>query len=247
MLDAGRLAALRARAVAHRGRIGDDPEQALSSLQRLPRWVRGVEVDVRISADGVPVLMHDPSVDRTTDGHGDVADLHLEEIAALTLLPAERVPTLAAYLAACADRGVEDVYLHLKVTSKAAVAAVVADLRAANMVARSVLLFRQVDKARRAHALEPGLRVGLLGTTSDGLDVRLRLALEGVVSLLLTPRGDERYLAQRDVVAAARAAGVRVGASTLRGPGAHRAALQDGCDVIITDALHLLGGADAPA
>lgn len=245
MLDAARLALLRPRAVAHRGRCLGDPEQALSSLQRLPSWVRGVEVDVRLSADGVPVLMHDARVDRTTDGHGEVAGLRADEIAALTLWPAERVPTLAAYLGACAQRDMADVYLHLKVTTEAAVAAVAADVRATGMAARTVLLFRQAKKARRARAVAPEVRLGLLGTTRDTLDERLRLAQQGGVWLLLAPRGDERYLAQRDVVAAVRAAGVRVGASTLRGSCAHRAAVDDGCDVIISDSLHALDGTDA--
>ncbi len=242
MLDAEQLAALRPRVVAHRGRHAGYPEQTLSSLARLPGWVRAVEVDVRLSADGVPVLMHDAHVDRTTDGHGAVADLRADEIAGLTLLPAERVPTLATYLRACAARRVDVVYLHLKVTTRKAVEAVVADVRRHGMEARTVLLFRQVEKALRAQACAPELRLGLLGTTGENLDERLRLARAGTLWLLLMPRGDDRYLSHRDVVAAVRAAGVRAGASTLRGADAHQAALDDDCEVVITDSVHLIDG-----
>jgi len=239
------LQAARSRAVAHRGRLRGDPEQALSSLRRLPPWVSAVEVDVRVSADGVPVLMHDESVDRTTDGRGAVAGLRAAEIAALTLLPDERVPTLAAYLRACESRGVMGVYLHLKVGRPAAIEAVVAVVRDAGHAERCVLLFGCADRAREAHERTPELRLGLLSTTRRNLEGRVELAHAGVVWLLLTPRGDERYLAHRDVVAAARAAGVRTGASTLRRAPAHRAALEDGCEMLITDSVHRLDGADA--
>lgn len=237
------LEALRSRVVAHRGRLLGDPEQALSSLRRLPAWVRAVEVDVRISADGVPVLMHDEDVGRTTNGSGRVARLTSAQIAQLTGAGGERVPTLAAYLRACAERDLSDVYVHLKVSRSAVVEAVVTEVRAARMVERCVLLFRRADRASTTHGCYPEMRLGLLNTTDRNLDRRLRLARDGVVWALLTPRGDERYLDHRHVVHAARTAGVRVGASTLRGAAAHRAAHTDGCDVVITDSVHLLDAA----
>nr|WP_276608386.1 glycerophosphodiester phosphodiesterase family protein [Arthrobacter crystallopoietes] len=45
-----------------------------------------VEIDVRLTADGVPVLMPDDTVDRTTNGTGRVADLSLSEIKKLRLV-----------------------------------------------------------------------------------------------------------------------------------------------------------------
>lgn len=243
MLDAGSRAALRTRAVAHRGRQADDPEQAISSLRRLPAWVRAVEVDVRLSADDVPVLMHDKTVDRTTDGRGPVVGLRASELGALSVEPGAGVPTLAAYLEACARRGVDELLLHLKVAREEALAATVADVRAARAEARCVLLVRDVSTARRARLVAPDVRVGLLATTRANFAERLALARSGEVSLLLTPHGDLRYFAEREVIGEARAAGVRVGASTLRSEAAHRAALRDGCDVIVTDRVHALDAA----
>lgn len=40
----------------------------------------GVELDLEFSADGVPILMHDDTVERTTDGAGRLQDLTFEEI-----------------------------------------------------------------------------------------------------------------------------------------------------------------------
>lgn len=68
-----------------------------------------VELDVRTSRDGVPVLMHDADVARTTDGRGRVEDLTLADLRALHLregmggtsaLTERRIPTLAEALAA---------------------------------------------------------------------------------------------------------------------------------------------------
>jgi glycerophosphoryl diester phosphodiesterase len=71
-----------------------------------------IEVDVRISADGVPVVMHDPTVDRTTGGTGSVAGLTAGEISALDAgswfgpgFAGEPVPTFAQVLADLAARG----------------------------------------------------------------------------------------------------------------------------------------------
>jgi glycerophosphoryl diester phosphodiesterase len=66
-------------AVAHRG--GSGPENTLAAFHRaLAQGADVLEVDVRSSADGVPVLLHDETVDRTTDGYGAVADLTVAEL-----------------------------------------------------------------------------------------------------------------------------------------------------------------------
>lgn len=60
--------------IAHRGNSMHAPEDTMESLrQGMALGADGLEFDVRLSADGVPVLMHDPMLDRTTDGTGPVA------------------------------------------------------------------------------------------------------------------------------------------------------------------------------
>jgi glycerophosphoryl diester phosphodiesterase len=58
------------RRIAHRGRVDDWPENVIESISSALAETDGLEVDVRLSADGVPILMHDPDLDRTTDGTG---------------------------------------------------------------------------------------------------------------------------------------------------------------------------------
>jgi len=60
--------------IAHRGNSMHAPEDTLESLrQGLALGADGLEFDVRLSADGVPVVIHDATLDRTTDGTGPVA------------------------------------------------------------------------------------------------------------------------------------------------------------------------------
>jgi glycerophosphoryl diester phosphodiesterase len=69
------------RIIGHRGAAGEAPENTLSSFQRaLDDGAALVELDVHGTRDGAVVIIHDETVDRTTDGHGRVAELSLIEI-----------------------------------------------------------------------------------------------------------------------------------------------------------------------
>jgi glycerophosphoryl diester phosphodiesterase len=69
---------------AHRGGAALAPENTIAAFDRgLECGADGLEFDVQLSKDGVPVIMHDPTVDRTTNGTGAVADLTAAELAAL--------------------------------------------------------------------------------------------------------------------------------------------------------------------
>jgi glycerophosphoryl diester phosphodiesterase len=68
-------------AIGHRGCAGEAPENTLPSFERgLAAGAAILETDVHLTRDGVPVLLHDPEVDRVTDGSGSVCDLTLDEL-----------------------------------------------------------------------------------------------------------------------------------------------------------------------
>lgn len=70
--------------VAHRGDSSRAPENTLPAFRKALRaGVARLELDVRFTADDVPVLMHDATVDRTTNGSGDIASLPYSEVRAL--------------------------------------------------------------------------------------------------------------------------------------------------------------------
>ncbi|MDQ7840625.1 MAG: glycerophosphodiester phosphodiesterase family protein [bacterium] len=92
--------------VAHRGASGEAPENTLAAFRRaLEIGVDGVELDVHLTSDGEPVVIHDPMLDRTTDGLGLVRDQTLAAVRRLDAgrwfgerFAGERVPTLAEAL-----------------------------------------------------------------------------------------------------------------------------------------------------
>lgn len=98
--------------IAHRGASGDAPENTLAAFRlAMEQGADMIELDVQLSADGHLVVIHDPTVDRTTDGRGLVSDLTLEQIKALDagsgFSPAyagEKVPTLDEVLDWAASR-----------------------------------------------------------------------------------------------------------------------------------------------
>jgi len=70
--------------LGHRGTAGSAPENTLASFAlALEQGADILESDVHVTADGVPVLIHDPSVDRTTDGEGLVAELDFATLSRL--------------------------------------------------------------------------------------------------------------------------------------------------------------------
>lgn len=120
-----------------------------------------VEIDVRTARDGVLVLMHDETVDRTTDGRGAVADLTASDIARLRLrergggpgteLTGRRVPTFAEALAAVRGR------VLMNIDVKAAALDRVIDAVVAARATRAVILNVPIDvdpsTMRRARSL----------------------------------------------------------------------------------------------
>jgi glycerophosphoryl diester phosphodiesterase len=101
------------RVIAHRCGGARAPENTLAGLRLAARLgCRGVEFDVMLSADGVPVLIHDETLERTTDGRGPVAR---QSFAALRTLDAgighdaafrgEKLPSLNEALSLCAELG----------------------------------------------------------------------------------------------------------------------------------------------
>jgi glycerophosphoryl diester phosphodiesterase len=90
---------------AHRAAHDIYPENSMPAIERaIALGVDIIEIDIRLTKDGVPVLMHDESVDRTTNGKGSVKELTFAEIEKLYLKGTDgeatslRVPTLSEAL-----------------------------------------------------------------------------------------------------------------------------------------------------
>ncbi len=89
---------------AHRGVSVHHPENTLRAFRHaLAIGVDGIELDVHATADGIPVVIHDRDIERTTDGAGYVDEMPLARLATFDAGDGERVPTLAEVLALVGD------------------------------------------------------------------------------------------------------------------------------------------------
>ncbi len=92
--------------IAHRGVRSQAPENTLAAFKKArEEGILWIETDIKLTHDGVPVLMHDDTLDRTTSGKGPVADMHWAEMGKLDAgswfnpsFAEERVPLLAEAL-----------------------------------------------------------------------------------------------------------------------------------------------------
>ncbi|WP_298040257.1 glycerophosphodiester phosphodiesterase family protein [uncultured Microbacterium sp.] len=107
--------------IAHRGDSDEAPENTIPAFASTSAaGASHLELDIRLSADGIPMVIHDATVDRTTDGTGAVGEMTAHELRALDAgswfseeFRATRIPTLAEALAQAATQG-QDVLIEYK-------------------------------------------------------------------------------------------------------------------------------------
>ncbi len=244
------------RLFGHRGAAGVAPENTVPSFARARAdGVDVLELDVHATRDGEIVVLHDPTLERTTDGAGPVAALTFAELARLDaghrFSPdggwthpfrgqGVRVPRLAEIL-----RAFPDVPLNIEIKPEGAeiVAAVVAMARAAS--SRVVLAAEHdtIMQAIRAAApdLPTSLATGEVAAFIGALQSGERPSLPaGAVALQIPPTYGDVTLVSRETVAAAHALGAEVHVWTINDAGEARRLLDLGCDGIMTDVPRLI-------
>jgi glycerophosphoryl diester phosphodiesterase len=231
--------------VAHRGASSTHPENTLPSFAAaLDLGAPIVELDVRRSADGVAVVMHDPSVERTTDGAGFVHELTADTLARLNAGSPEHpagVPTLAEVLQLVSGRGA--VALEIKnipgepaydPDGEPIVEAALEGVERARFVGGVLVLSFNPRSIAAAKGIAPQIPTGFLTNElvppGDALAHVVEkghdLVLPGTRSLL--PLGEPFVRAAHD-------AGVRVGTWTADDPETVRMLLRWGVDAIASN------------
>jgi glycerophosphoryl diester phosphodiesterase len=152
--------------IAHRGCPSEAPENTLAGIRAaLALGVDGIEFDVHASADGVPVVIHDATLDRTTDGSGPVSALTFAQLRHLDAgrgfegaFAGERIPTLGQVLDLVAGRCLLAVEI-----KQQGIAGLVADLlRRADALSSSMVWSFDLATVAEARRLEPALPAVLL-------------------------------------------------------------------------------------
>lgn len=103
---------MKIRGLAHRGYPIKHPENTLSGFRAaIELGFTHIELDVHLTKDNVPVVIHDPTLNRTTNGTGAVKDLTLKELMSLDAGNGEFIPTLEEVLLLVKDRMLVDIEL----------------------------------------------------------------------------------------------------------------------------------------
>jgi len=149
----------------HRGAAGLEPENTLRSIRKaIDLGVDRVEVDVRVTRDGRLVVIHDETVDRTTNGHGYVKELTFNEIRKLDAGKGEKVPTLEEVLEI--TRGKVELQIELKVPEATDPTLRLIERESAE---EEVIITSFIhDLLRRVHEFNPKLRTGALFFNIEG-------------------------------------------------------------------------------
>ena len=232
--------------VAHRGAGKLAPENTLAAMRvGHAHGYRMVEFDVKLSGDGVPFLLHDDTLDRTTDGHGRADALTWSELSKLdaggwhsAAYAGEPLPTLSAIARWAIANGVA-CNIEIKPMpgrerdTGGAVALDAAALWRAASVPPLLSSFSE-EALAAARAAAPDLRRALLVERIPA-DRELRLSRLGCVAL----DADHRTL-DAGIVATAKASGYKVLTYTANDPQAVTRLAAWGVDAIITDAIDVI-------
>jgi glycerophosphoryl diester phosphodiesterase len=147
--------------IAHRGNMNSAPENTLAAFRHaIAMGCPAIEVDVQPNDERLPIVMHDPTVDRTTDGTGDVDEMTLEDLAMLdagswfSTNYSEKVPTLYDVLNLSDETlillHIKDNYLSTSLTS------LIALLQKLNLRKRLIIASEVSVQLQAVHAADPG-------------------------------------------------------------------------------------------
>ncbi|MGI5817179.1 MAG: glycerophosphodiester phosphodiesterase [Armatimonadota bacterium] len=151
---------------AHRGRSGVFPENTMAAFEAAVEvGADFMELDVRATVDGEIVCIHDATVDRTTDGSGEVAQMTLAEVQALdagrwigAAHAGEGVPLLREVLEVIAPRVVVDI----EIKQRGIAEQVAGIVREAGALRRASVISFDREDIRVAKSTEPALACGLI-------------------------------------------------------------------------------------
>jgi len=231
--------------IAHRGASGQEPENTLRSFAcALDQGATWLELDVHHVHDRLMVI-HDDTVDRTTNGEGALDSLTLGDIRALDAGGGEKIPFLEEVLELAKGRARINIELKGPGTAEPTVALLQDEVAAGRWNPEQLLLSSfDWDALARARELEPALPVAPLvgkGAGGEVLEVAERMGAEAIhVS---------RWSARARLVAAAHERGLKVRVFTVNRSWEYQLMLRLGMDGLFTDFPDraLDWGASAPA
>ncbi|EST37074.1 hypothetical protein N566_15035 [Streptomycetaceae bacterium MP113-05] len=215
--------------VGHRGLMGVEPENTLRSFLRADReGVDVIELDLHLSSDGALVVMHDPEVDRTTDGTGPVSGLTLAALRELDAGGGEQVPVFEEVVAAVRAP------LQAEIKDRDAARVLAAAIEEHGLHDRVTVISFHDEALRETRDLLPGTPLALVaGRSSPTAPDRARELGAAMVSL-------ELCHVDAETVKAAHSAGIDVISWTVNTAEDLERARELGLDGVVTDHPEIL-------
>ncbi|GAB2555945.1 glycerophosphodiester phosphodiesterase family protein [Kribbella endophytica] len=152
----------------HRGVMGSEPENTVRSFRRAVGYgCDEIELDLRVTSDDALIVLHDATVDRTTNGTGPVEELTFDDLRKLDAGLGEQVPTWAETIAAI------DVRIQAEVKAARAVPLLVESLQAdPSLAERTMVTSSNAEILLAVRRAMPSAVTGLIfGRTPDVADV----------------------------------------------------------------------------
>ena len=157
---------------AHRGASAQYPENTLLAFRRaIEQGVDVLELDIHLTADDELVIMHDSTLERTTNGHGKIRNHSLQEIRQLDARQGEKVPLLSEAIQLARESQIR-LFVEVKGATEAegmAIAeAAVRALEADSFLSQIVLTSFSPSALLRAKAIQPEISTMLDPSPQDG-------------------------------------------------------------------------------
>ncbi len=209
----------------HRGAKALAPENTLPSFfKALECGATGIEFDVRVTADGVPVVVHDDELDRVAGVSLRVSEASYRELSKVKVQGA-RIPTLREVLAMAKGR----LYVDIEVKVPGVEEEVVEALHELEMVDEAIVTSFLPAPLEKIKKLDPGIDVGILLEEWDEEYLEIARKLEAAAIL---PAHD---ILTREIVERAKAEGYSIITWTVNSLEEAEKLLKMGLDGIITD------------
>jgi len=217
--------------VGHRGAAGYAPENTLLSFQTaIDLGCDRVELDVHLTEDGIPVAIHDDSINRTTNGQGAVKNLTLSELKAFDCHQGQKIPSLQEVIDLCKNK----IPLQIELKAPGTPMAVNELLLQNDIIDSSVVTSFDRKLLKEMKAINPEIKTGFLfkNPVFSLFPRRLEKLIADVSPAYICPRSD---LVTGKMVDLVHAAGAKVYAYQVNKKALAESLIALGVDEIGTD------------
>jgi glycerophosphoryl diester phosphodiesterase len=219
--------------IAHRGASAYAPESTIAAFDlALDMGADALETDVRMTSDDIPVLCHDATVDRISDGQGEVAAMTIDQLKRLDFgvrfapeFAGQRILTVAEFL----DRYGARLPLVLEIKAEEANKPLCAMVRRWGLIDQTTFTSFNDAWLRGLHRLDPQLEIGLLTKVFD--DKTIQMVKTFGFRQICPPAAD----VDAALVLKAQRSGLSVRAWGVSSDDLHERALQAGVDGMTTN------------